>query len=192
MFKQTLTLFFAIIPLIVMSQTNNPPHKSGTEVMRELRMKVLTTPASALAITPTKDYPRVFAVLMDWPLGTNTISVFSACTGDASLYTTSTFGVIGGIAHETVRAAAKQFVKTAEIHHDDAKLTNEYPYPKPGRVYFYLICFDGVRLIDAAEISLHDKESKYYALYSAGQQAITELRETSEKLPPEAHPPGIK
>jgi hypothetical protein len=160
--------------------------------MRELRIKVLTTPASALGIAPTKEYPRVFAVLMDWPLGTNTVSVFSACRGDASLYTTSTFGVIGGIAHETVRAAAKKFVQTAEIHHDDAKLTDEYPYPKPGHVYFYLICFDGVRLIDAGEFSLRDKESKYYDLYSAGQQAITELREIAEEPVPGARPPGIK
>jgi hypothetical protein len=91
-----------------------------------------------------------------------------------------------------VRAAAKQFVKTAETHHDDAQLTKEYPYPKPGRVYFYLICFDGVRLIDADELSLRDKESKYYDLYSAGQQAIAELRVISEKPPPRAQQPGTK
>ncbi len=183
MIKQAFTLFLAVIPLAAISQTNTPPRKGGAEVMRELRNKALTTPASALAISPTKEYPRVFAVLMDFPVGTNTATVVSLCTGDASLYTTSSFGIIGGTAHDTVRAAAQKFVRAAEAHCDEAGPTKEYPYPKPDRVYFYLVCFDGVRTIDADGQSLLKPDSKYSDLFLAGQRVIGELRKISQQRP---------
>ncbi|HET7625415.1 MAG TPA: hypothetical protein VFM25_09120 [Verrucomicrobiae bacterium] len=164
-----------------MSQTNNPTPKINAEVMRELRTKVLTTLASDLKLKPTQDYPRVYTALMDWPLGTNIISVYGSCTGDASIYSTSTFGVIGGIGHESVRKAAYHFVKVAESHYDDAVLTKKFPYPKPGHIYFYLICFDGVRMIDVVEESLRAGKDKCSDLGNAAQQLITELRMIAEK-----------
>jgi len=45
----------------------------------------------------------VVAVLMDWPLGEHTATVLASAGGDASLYTTSTFGLLGGIGHASVR-----------------------------------------------------------------------------------------
>jgi hypothetical protein len=168
-------------PLIAVSQTNNPSQKSSAVVMRELRIKILSSSASEMGLKPTQDYPRVFTALMDWPLGTNIISVYGACTGDASIYTTSTFGVIGGIGHESVRKAAYQFVKIAETHYTDAVQVKEFPYPKPGHIYFYLVCFDGVRMIDVTEASLSTGKDKCSDLGNAAQKLITELRLTAEK-----------
>jgi hypothetical protein len=170
-----------IWPLIAMSQTNNPSQKSGAEVMRELRIKILTASASEMGLKPTKDYPRVHTALMDWPLGTNLISVYGSCTGDASIYTTSTFGVIGGVGHETVRNAAHQFVKFAETHYDDAVPIKDFPYPKPGHIYFYLVCFDSVRMIDVTEESLRTGKDKCLDLGNAAQRLVTELRMVTEK-----------
>jgi hypothetical protein len=164
-----------------MSQTNNPSQKSGAEVMHELRIKILTASASEIGLKPTQDYPRVYTALMDWPLGTNIISVYGSCTGDASIYTTSTFGVLGGVGHETVRNAAHQFVKSAEMHYDDAVTTKDFPYPKPGHIYFYLVCFDGIRMIDADEESLRTGKSKFSDLGNAAQNLIGQLRMVSEK-----------
>ena len=170
-----------IWPLIAMSQTNNPSQKSDAEVMRELRIKILTASASEMGLKPTQDYPRVHTALMDWPLGTNIISVYGSCTGDASIYTTSTFGVIGGVGHETVRSAAHQFVKIAETHYDGAVPIKDFSYPKPGHIYFYLICFDGVRMIDVTEESLRTGKDKCLDLGNAAQRLITELRMVTEK-----------
>jgi hypothetical protein len=170
-------------PLIAMSQTNNPLQKSGAEVMRELRVKILSASASEMGLKPTQDYPRVFTALMDWPLGTNIISVYGSCSGDASIYSTSTFGVIGGIGHETVRNAAYQFVKIAEAHYDDAVPTKDFSYPKAGHIYFYLICFDGVRTIDVEEESLRTGKSKFSDLGNAAQNLIGQLRMITEKNP---------
>lgn len=73
---------------------------------------------------------------MDWPLGTNIISVYGSSSGDASIYTTSTFGVIGGIGHEAVRNAAHQFVKVAETHYDDAVPTKVFLIQNPATFAF--------------------------------------------------------
>lgn len=142
---------------------------------------MLTTPPSEVGIQPTTRYPRVYGVFMDWPLGDYTATVVSLCDGNASLYTTSTFGVIGGAAHESVRAAASSFVRAAERHHDEAVLTKEYPYPAPGRVRFYLACFDGVRVIETDADALTRGADKCSDLWTEGQRVLTELRLVTEK-----------
>jgi hypothetical protein len=72
-------------------------------------------------------------------------------------------------------------VKIGEKHFDDAISIKDYPYPKLGRVYFYLVCFDGVRMIDADEQSLRSGKDKFSDLYSCGQRVIAELRLVAEK-----------
>jgi hypothetical protein len=182
--KMRASLFAFILfglPLAVMSQTNNPSTKSPAEMMREMRIKILTTQPSQMGLKPSKDYPRVFLALMDWPLGTNVISVYGSCTGDSSIYTTATFGVMGGIGHEPVRRASYEFVRVAETHCDDAISTEDFPYPKPGRIYFYLVCYDGVRKIELDEESLKNGSSKYSDLGAAAQKLITELRQIVQR-----------
>jgi hypothetical protein len=88
-----------------MSQTDQPSTKMNAEMMRELRLKMLTAPVE-LGLKPTKEYPRVCGILMDWPIEMGTVTVVSLSTGDASIYSTGTFGILGGIGHEAVRSAA--------------------------------------------------------------------------------------
>jgi hypothetical protein len=165
----------------VMSQTNDPAKKTPADVMHEIRLKVLTTPSSQLSQKPTPEYPHVYAMLMDWPIDDTTVSVMASSVGDASIYTTGNFGVIGGIQHESVRSLAKSFVKVAEKHHDQAIATKEFAYPRPGRVRFYLICYDDVRMIEADAGSLASGKDKCSDLFIAGQHLLTELRQIVDK-----------
>ena len=64
---------------------------------------MLTTPPARTGGKPTEAFPRVYGILMDWPISGQTATVFSTSSGAASLYTTSTFGIIGGEGHESVR-----------------------------------------------------------------------------------------
>jgi hypothetical protein len=163
-----------------MSQTNESPKRMNAEVMRDLRLKMLAAPLE-LNLKPTQDYPRVCGVLMDWPIELGTITVVSLSTGDASIYTTGTFGVIGGIGHEAVRSAAKSFVKVGEKHYGEAAPTKDYSYPKSGRVRFYLVCYDGVRTIEADLEAVKSGKDKCSDLYGQGQLVITELRLITQK-----------
>src|SRR5882672_6762339 len=95
-----LIAFLVVGCFTAMSQTNEPPKKSPAELMRDMRLKMLTTPPADFGQKPTQEFPRVCGVLMDWPIDAGTVSVVSFSSGDASIYTTGTFGVFGGIGHE--------------------------------------------------------------------------------------------
>jgi hypothetical protein len=163
------------------SQTNNPPKKNPAEMMREMRLQQLTAVPTNYGEKPTVEFPRVCAVIMDWPIKAATVTCVARDTGDASLYTTGTFGVIGGIGHDAVRTAAKECVKVAQRYYDVATPTKEFPYPTNNRVRIYLLCYDGVRMIDADLDAIQREGADYRDLYSAAQRVITELRIITQK-----------
>jgi hypothetical protein len=160
----------------------NPPQKNSDDAGRSLRRMMLTMSPKEIDISPSAEFPRVYGVLMDWPLDEVTATVFSASDGAASLYTTSTFGIIGGQGHESVRTAAKKFVKAADRFYDAATPTTEYPYPASDRVRFYLLTFDGVRVIDTDLASINNRTGKYAKLFGLAQDVLTELRQVPEKI----------
>ncbi|MFO1489756.1 MAG: hypothetical protein U1F77_07525 [Kiritimatiellia bacterium] len=157
------------------------PKKNPAEAGWELRRLMLAAPPTKIGVAPTKDFPRVYGILMDWPLDGETLTVFSTCTGTASLYTTFSFGVIGGEFHDAVQAAAKNFVRAADHHFDAATPTTDYPYPAADRVRFYLLTFDGVRVIDTDLVSVSNGSGKYAEFFMLGQAVLTELRLITEK-----------
>jgi hypothetical protein len=154
----------------------------AADAMKGLRTMMLTTPASKAGIQSSERFSKVFGVVMDLAVsGGHTATVVSMCDGHASLYTTSTFGVLGGIGHESVRIASTNFVTTAQAHYDAATPTTDYPYPAPDHVRFYLLGFDGVRVVDS-EISAAEKQAgQYSAMWAAGQSVLTELQLLTEQ-----------
>jgi hypothetical protein len=153
-----------------------PPEEAG----RGLRQMALTTSPKEMGISPTADFPRVYGVLMDWPIDEQIATILSTSTGTASLYTTSTFGIIGGEGHESVRAAAVRFARAADRLFDAATPTLEYPYPAADRVRFYLLTFHGVRVVDTDLASIHERTSVYTEFFGLGQAVLTELRLVTE------------
>lgn len=158
---------------------SSPDAKNGAEGAPTagpfLRDMMLTTPYAELSIAPSEEYPRVYGVLMDWCVDEYVVTVVSLCDGNASLYTTSSFGIIGGVGHESVREAAKRFVSLAEAYCDQSLPTEEYPYPQRGTIRFYLLTFDGVRVIDVNEASLASGQNRLSGLGDAAQVVISEL-----------------
>ena len=151
-----------------------------TDAMRQLRQQMLTIDPAELGIQVTEEFPLVYGALAEFPIGDNTATIVSLCDGTASLYTTSTFGVIGGQAHERVRTAATAFVKEAAVHHDQATASSEFPYPSAGRVRFYLLTFSGVRVIDTDMASLEAGSNPYSELFGKANNVLTELRLISQ------------
>jgi hypothetical protein len=149
--------------------------------MRELRLKMLITPPRQFGIMSNAEFPRVYGVLMDWPLDQNTVSVVGLCDGNASIYTTSTFGVIGGVGHERVRAAASQLVKVGEKHYDAALRTTDYSLPDASHVRFYLVGFDGVRFVESKINALVAERDNNLDLWRQSQRLLTELQLVSER-----------
>jgi hypothetical protein len=156
-------------------------NKDPAEAGKELRRMMLTMPPQDLGVSPTKEFPRVFGILMDWPIGKQTATIFSSSTGSASLYTTSTFGIIGGEGYASVRAASAAFVKAADRFYDAAASTSEYPYPVGDKVRFYLLTFHGVCVIETDMASVTRGPGPYAELFGLGQSVMTQLRLSTEK-----------
>ncbi len=148
--------------------------------MRQLRLTILTKSPASLGIKPTAEFPRIDAVVIDWPITPNTATIVASAAGDASLYTTSTFGVIGGVGHEPVRQAAKQAVKLADSFFNDAAPTTDFSYPDAQHVRFYFVTYDGVRSIEAPVDSVFSGKDKLSPLFGAAQNVLTQLRLVSQ------------
>jgi hypothetical protein len=162
-----------------------PSHRESApdpaEGMRKLRQRALTAAPADFGLQPTSDFPQVYGAVAEFPMDDGTLTIVSLRDGNASLYTTGTFGIIGGYAHERVRAASVAFVRAAQGHHDAAVAATDFPYPTPGRVRFYLLTFKGVRVIDTDLSSLEAGTSVYSALFARGNEVITELRKIATK-----------
>jgi hypothetical protein len=157
------------------------PKKSADDAGRELRTMFLTMPAEAAGIQRSTEFPRVWGVAMDWPIGQQIVTLVALADGSASLYTTGTFGVIGGSGHDNVRAAGKTLVKRAERYYDLASPTNELSYPSPDHVRFYFRTFEGTRVIDVTLASVTDEHGQYSDLFSIAQEVIGKLRIAGER-----------
>jgi hypothetical protein len=154
--------------------------ESAADAGRSLRLTMLTTPPETTGSKPTQEFPRVYGILMDWPIDEDTATVFATSTGTASLYTTSTFGIIGGEGHESIRIAAMRFVRAADRLFDSSTATTTFPYPARDRVRFYLLTFEGVRVVDTDLASLLNDTSYYLEFFNLGQAVLTELRHVTE------------
>ena len=173
-------------PLLAQDKTSSKPTPSAEQMQKalhEIRLKVLATPPSKVGRAATEEFPHVDTVLMDWPVQNTILSVMGSSGGDGSIYTTGTFGLLGGGKYETVREAAKQFVKAAEKYYSDAVPTQDFPYPQAGHLRFYFVCYDGVRTIDTDAASMETGKNKYADLFAAGQKEINALRQIEQAAP---------
>jgi hypothetical protein len=171
----------AFLVYVVSVSAAEEPKKSADDAGRELRKMFLTMPADEAGIQRSSEFPRVWAVAMDWPIGQQIATLAALADGSASLYTTGTFGIIGGIGDENVRAAAKQLVKKAESYYDASTASDDLSYPTLERVRFYFRAFDGIRVIDVSLRSVTDERGRYSDLFDLAQVVITELRTAGEQ-----------
>lgn len=156
------------------------PSGSPESMGPELREMAISTPPSKLDFTSDADYPTVYGVVVDWPLGDQVVTVLAMRDGTASLYTTSTFGIIGGGGHATVREAASRLVRSAEHYVKAAQPVDSHPCPPEGTAYYYLLTYSGVRRLSGDLAAIEQGADPTADLFFAAQDEITELRNISD------------
>ena len=147
----------------------------------DLRRMVLSTRPNELGFTSDADFPSVYGVLTEWDMDGVTATMMSMRDGTASLYTTSTFGIIGGHGHESVRKAAVRYVKAGQQLAKSGKPVIEFAYPESGQVFYYLLTYDGVRLVTGNRAAIEQGEDSTHPLFAAAQDVLTELRVITEE-----------
>jgi hypothetical protein len=175
----TLVLLAAVIviSLVVVSRSRRVSSKPVEgDVMKDLRLRALQELSDEFG---DEQPDKPILAMMDIGFPNATASVVGAATGDASIYLSSGGGVIGGIGHENVHAAAIAFVDESAKHLDEMTATSEFPYPETGHVRFYIRTRDTVRMADRLEEDLGEKRDPLWPLFYAGQNVITQLRDVA-------------
>lgn len=172
-------LSLTALPLAATPAAEPSSAQSMGPALREL---FLATTAAKAGISPSAKFPLVYGVSMDFFVDENIVTVIALSDGSASVYTTSPFGIIGGIGHAPVRKTARRFVALAARYVDDAVPLATHPYPAAGKVRFYFLTYDGLRSVETdAEPIVEGDSSPFIPLYGAGQDVLTELLRTRPK-----------
>lgn len=174
-----LLTFFALAS-VVASPSFAGVQSSSEPKLSDLRKMALTTSAAKLKFRPDRAFPTTFGVVIDFPVGDQTATILALRDGTTSLYTTGTFGVLGGGAHPTVRKASLDLIKSASPHWRGAKPTQSTAYPTGDHVRFYLLGYHGVRMVETSMQSLRDPSNPYSPLWIAANRVLTELRSASK------------
>jgi hypothetical protein len=138
-----------------------------------LRLKLFAR--QEVEVVATNEFPKVYGLVMDWAVGNQTSTTFAMCNGRSGLYAPS-FLLSDNVMQKRVKNRAISLVKTAGEYYEDAVPTNDYSLPKSGAVRFYLLCFDGARVIESTESELRNGKAKCSTLWGAVQALITDMR----------------
>ena len=159
------------------------PHEEKDSAAKSGRLRdmALSVAAADLQLSPAPALPNVWGVLMDlgYPQATATLAVFA--DGTTSLYISSGGGVIGAGEHPPVREEAEKFLSVVESHIADFEPADETPYPRPGRVRFYVRTYKGTLTAEADEKDLGERRHKLAPVFHAGHAVITQMRLISQR-----------
>jgi hypothetical protein len=181
--KKVMTSVIALLAMLGCSRapTPHPEGKNQGDTGKGLRSMILTTKPDSVGMVSDSEFPKVYGVVCEWNIEDTVASIVSMKDGMASLYTTSTFGIIGGEGHERVRAAARRLVTEAGRFHDSAKIVTEFPYPGRGKVNYYMLTYQGIRLLTGDEKAIEAGKEPTTSLFGAAQDVLTELRIVTEQ-----------
>lgn len=157
-----------------------PTKSSPEDAMKSLRLMALQMSPAEFDFKPSRELPHVFGVLMDWPVDKAVVSVVSFRDGTTSLYTTGTFGILGGGFHESVQMASREFLICGEACYEDALPSKDFSYPSPDRMRFYLMCYDGLRMLEDTQDAFRRGRNPRAVLAAAAQDVVSALRAIHE------------
>lgn len=156
------------------SAAQEAPARSADALYQGLRSQALATTAEELGLTPAPGAP--YGAMMEFPLGGATVTLVAYETGDASLYFSTGGGVIGGIGHERIREAAREFVAEAGRHRSAFAPASEPPSPPTGRqMQFVVLTPEGPAVASASESAIVVGSPPLSDVARAGQAVVNEL-----------------
>lgn len=158
---------------------NNSNATPQINPFNDLRNRALTASPEQFEVDQKTSAPMVYGVVMDWNLGTGTATFVSFISGDASMYTSTGGGVIGGIGHENVRSASIQFVKNAQKFVPKAHRSDDLSLPDSNRVKFFFLTTKGRFVAEEQLTKFDDGSSRWLELFEDANKVITELRTVS-------------
>jgi hypothetical protein len=150
-----------------------PPEVAFANLRKEA---FLTTPDAAPAAEGGEGAP--YGAVMEMGISNSVVTLAAFADGDAKVLYQTGGGMIGGIAHETTRNAAKAFVAaTGKALSRLARTTGLPPLPGPDRVRFSALTPRGLYSTEVGREDLGDKHDPLSALFYSGQEVVAQMRQ---------------
>jgi hypothetical protein len=151
------------------------PAKPPEEVFADLRKQAFATDPGAMGISVQEN--EAYGSLMELGMPSSIVTLICFANGDASFCYQSGGGMTGGGVHERVRQAAKQFILLSEKALPELAPATEQPLPQPDTVRFYVLTPKGIFTSEVYREDLADPHSPLGALFYAGQEVVTVMRQ---------------
>jgi len=138
----------------------------------------LTINLDKIRIKNTTACPTTYGVVVDFPYHNYgfTATVVGYISGDAILFTTSDFGVLGGGMHKDIKDATKKLLLLADTFSTDAILTTDFSYPNSETVRIYFLTYKGPKVVEARLSDLQSNKSKYSAVFKQTLDVLNKLQ----------------
>jgi len=157
------------------------PEDPPEVVYANLRALALETSPSRFAALPDRQPADPYGALMEMGISSSVVTLAAFADGDASLYYRNGGGMKGGIGHEPVRKAAKEFVALAKRALPRMQPASAYPLPEDGRVRFYVLTPQGVVTTETDRETLGESDGELTVLFQSGQEVVARMRQVQEE-----------
>jgi hypothetical protein len=157
------------------------PEDPPEAVYMNLRAQALETSPSRFAALPDRQPADPYGTLMELGIPNSVVTLAAFADGDAGLYYKTGGGMKGGVSHEPVRKAAKEFVALAKQALSKMDRAAGFPLPEPDRVRFYVLTPQGIFSTETDRETLGESEGELSVLFYAGQEVVAQMRQVQEQ-----------
>lgn len=157
------------------------PKEPPEVVYQNMRRRALETHFHSLNLAGEVKEDEPYGLVMEMGLQDSAVTLSCLANGDAGLYYQTGGGMIGGLAHENVRKASKEFVALGKTALPHMTRTAEYPLPEPGRVRFYALTPTGAFTAETDREELADPQNEFSRLFYSGQEVVGQMRQVQEQ-----------
>jgi hypothetical protein len=151
--------------------------KSPEEIYMGLRQQALTKDPQQLFLPDGLKPDEPYGALMEMGMPNNVVTLACFADGDAGIYYKTGGGMKGGIAHENVRKAAKEFISLAHYVLPRMIQTTAHPLPDVEKVRFYVLTPRGTFTTEANRQALGGTQSELSTLFYSGQEVVAQMRQ---------------
>ncbi len=155
-----------------------PAHTEDYPFDAMRKMALNAAPGILLASIP-EDTRTVYAVVMDWNVGSDMITLSTNLTGEANLYVKSGGGVVGAGKYANIAAEAQALVNIAQQLVATALYRQEIHLPAPDNVQFCLLTNHGKFIITDSLSKIKEQTSLCLPLFEKASHVINEMRATA-------------
>jgi hypothetical protein len=162
------------------NKTNQKKVDPKNNPYSDMRNMAFGVTEKELGIELKKDKTQIYGIIMDWSIDNGTATLISFISGDASLYLSSGGGMIGGVTHENVSNASKNFIQLSEKYLIKAKNVEITNLPNKNEIVFYFLTNKGKFEIKENMNNIENGKSEILELFEEANKVISELRIVTE------------